>query len=172
MIDVHPINYKIQLEPDLNRFKFSGITEILIEAVKPVHEISLNILDLARWSCKVSVNDEFLECAFLADPKREKLRISLPNEMAGEINLIIVYEGEINDRMAGFYRSKYVTDGKEKYLAVTQFEESDARGAFPCFDHPVKKATFDIELIVDEEMEAISNSSITEKRSLGNGKNQ
>lgn len=170
MVDVHPINYKIQLEPDLNRFKFSGITEILIEAVKPVHEISLNILDLALWSCKVRVDEEFLDCTFLVDPKKEELRISLPNEMTGKITLKIDYEGEINDKMAGFYRSKYVTDGEEKYLAVTQFEESDARRAFPCFDHPVRKATFDIELIVDEEMEAISNSSITEKRGLGNGK--
>ena len=40
MNDVNPINYKINLEPDLNTFKFEGHVEISVEAVEPVHEIS------------------------------------------------------------------------------------------------------------------------------------
>ncbi|NIN01304.1 MAG: hypothetical protein GTO24_25390, partial [candidate division Zixibacteria bacterium] len=57
-----------------------------------------------------------------------------------------------------------------KYIAVTQFQENDARRAFPCFDQPVEKATFDIEMIVDQSLTAISNGPIAEERRLGDGK--
>jgi len=73
---------------------------------------------------------------------------------------MIDYEGLINDKMAGFYRSKYDAYGKTKYIAVTQFQESDARRAFPCMDHPLKKAVFDIDMIVDENLTVISNTEI------------
>jgi tricorn protease interacting factor F2/3 len=170
MNEVNPIHYKIHLEPDLGSFKFAGNAEILVEAAKPVHETSLNALELAIWNCKVKVDDEFVDCPFLVDPKKEEIRVSFPKEMVGNIEIKIDYEGKINDRMAGFYRSKYVGGGEEKYIAVTQFEESDARRAFPCFDHPVKKATFDVEMIIDEKLEAISNGPISEEKHLGDGK--
>ncbi|MBW1704992.1 MAG: M1 family metallopeptidase [Deltaproteobacteria bacterium] len=170
MTDINPINYKIHLEPDLENFSFSGSTEILVNASKPVNDITLNILELDIRNCKVQVGDEFPDCNFHAHPEKERMTISLPNEMAGEIKLKIDYAGQINDRMAGFYRSKYSAKGKEKYIAVTQFEESDARRAFPCFDRPDKKATFDIEMVIDEDLTAISNSHVTLEQASGAGK--
>lgn len=170
MGDLNPVGYRIHLEPDLNRFKFEGIVEISIEAVKPVQEISLNALELAIWNCKVKRENFFVDCPFSVDPKKEEINISLTEEMGGKIDLKIQYVGEINDQMAGFYRSRYVAGGKEKYIAVTQFEESDARRAFPCFDHPLKKATFDVEVVIDDKLVAISNGPITEEKALGDGK--
>jgi aminopeptidase N len=170
MSDVNPVNYKIHLEPDLNTFKFEGSVEISVEAVEPVHEIALNILELAIGNCSVKQGDSYVDCPFSLDSKKEEMRISLPEERGGKLDLKIKFEGEINDKMAGFYRSRYVVGGNEKYMAVTQFEESDARRAFPCFDHPLKKATFAVEMIIDEKLVAISNGPITEERSLGDGR--
>ena len=90
--------------------------------------------------------------------------------MAGAICIKIRYRGQINDKMAGFYRSQYGHSGKTRFIAVTQFEESDARRAFPCMDHPAKKATFDIILDVDEDLVAISNDAIDREMPLDNGK--
>ncbi len=170
MTEIKPINYNILLEPDLKNFKFAGLTEILVEAAKPVREIILNLLELAVRSCRVRVGDELLDCPFLIDPKKEEMKIYLPNEMSGQINLQVDYWGEINNSMAGFYRSKYVSGGEDKYVAVTQFEESDARRAFPCFDHPYKKATFNVEMIIEEGLTAISNGPISEEKDMGEGK--
>ncbi len=115
---------------------------------------------------------EFVECPFYRDTRKGEMRICLPKEISGRIILKIAYVGEINDRMVGFYRSRYGARGEEKYCAVTQFEESDARRAFPCFDHPSKKATFDIEMVIEEGLTAISNGPIVKEERLGDGRRQ
>ncbi len=170
MSHLNPVNYKIHLEPDFSNFKFKGDVEISVEALEPVHEISLNILELTIRNCRVKLEDSHMDCPFSVDSEKEEVNISLPEETSGKIDLKIDYAGEINDKMAGFYRSKYVTGGNESYIAVTQFEERDARRAFPCFDHPLKKATFDVEMIIDETLVAISNGPIADEKSLGDGR--
>ncbi|MEX2739756.1 MAG: M1 family peptidase, partial [Candidatus Wukongarchaeota archaeon] len=169
MNDIYPVHYKILVEPDLESFTFKGTTEIEIKAENKINQIVLNANDLAFWSCKVKYEGGYVDCSFSVDPKAQEVAISLP-DMMGTIELKIDYVGNINNLMAGFYRSKYEVEGKEKYVAVTQFEETDARRAFPCFDHPSKKATFDIEFVIDEHLEGIANTPIVEEKSLGNGK--
>ncbi|MHA1974905.1 MAG: M1 family peptidase, partial [Candidatus Hodarchaeales archaeon] len=139
-----PEHYNIHLEIDLKKFRFSGVTEIKIKSDEEIEEIMLNANDLAIWDCKVKIGEQYEDCNFSINPKKEELTIELPKPKK-EIGLKISYEGKINDLLVGLYRSKYVKDGKDQYVAVTQFEETDARRAFPCFDHPSKKATFDIE---------------------------
>lgn len=97
----------------------------------------------------VSVDDETVELTF---PKPLSF---------GDYSLSIKFTGEINDKMKGFYRSKYInTSGEERYAAVTQFEATDARRCFPCWDEPAIKATFDICLVVPPKVEALSNMPV------------
>lgn len=170
MQDIIPLHYKIRLEPDLTDFKFEGCVELDMETSSPVEEVVLNILDIVVWSCSVENSEKFWSCSFTTDPKKEELLIHLPKRISGKMTIKIDFQGEINDRMAGFYRSKYTSKGKAKYVAVTQFEESDARRAFPCMDHPSKKATFDVEMVVDKNLAAISNGAVKEEIALKNGK--
>ncbi len=165
-----PLNYRIHLEPDLTRFKFDGKCEILLDAPQSISEVVLNILEIAIWSCRLRQGDGFVNCAFTVDPDREEVRVSLPEPMSGKIRLIIDYQGSINDKMAGFYRSKYTFQGATRFIAVTQFEESDARRAFPCMDHPAQKATFDIKIDIDNQLVAISNGAVKKEDRLDNGK--
>jgi len=170
MNEVNPVHYTIHLEPDLKAFTFSGSLEISLEATRAVNEITLNAKELSFRSCKILRDREFIECQFSVDARRDEVVIRLPEEMSGGITLKIAFLGEINDRMVGFYRSRYLTQGKASYCAVTQFEESDARRAFPCLDHPLKKATFDIELVIVEELVAISNMPIAEETRIADGR--
>jgi len=172
MTQLSPINYKIHLEPDLRRFTFSATTEILVHAPYPVAKITLNSLELAVRSCQAFVEGAFSECPFRVDPQKEALSLFLPRNLSGQLALRIHYQGEINDKMAGFYRSRYKKNGQTAYMAVTQFEESDARRAFPCFDRPDKKATFDIEMVIDQDLVALSNGRLVEERPLPEGKKQ
>ena len=168
MQELIPLNYSIHLEPDLVGFTFAGKCEILIDAPGSTAEVRLNILEIAIWNCEIVRGDGWINCAFAVDPKKEEVRIVLPEPMFGKIRLKIEYQGLINDKMAGFYRSKYIYQGETRYMAVTQFEESDARRAFPCIDHPAKKATFGITIDIDSELVAISNCAAKEEELLNN----
>ncbi|MGD9225195.1 MAG: M1 family metallopeptidase [Desulfobacterales bacterium] len=170
MQQVAPKNYQIHLIPDLDNFTFAGNVTLIIDAKTAIEELFLNILELTISSCAVELNDDFVDCAFETDDEKEELKIVLPQKMEGAIRIKIRYEGTINDKMAGFYRSQYLSSKKTKHIAVTQFEESDARRAFPCIDHPAKKATFDIIMDVDKDLVAVSNGVISEETPLDNGK--
>ncbi|MFX0133639.1 MAG: M1 family metallopeptidase, partial [Candidatus Hodarchaeota archaeon] len=108
--------------------------------------------------------------SFLEDPEQELLTIQLPVKSKGEIKVLIDYTGEIRNDMRGFYRSRYSKNGEDQFIAVTQFEETEARRCFPCFDHPKYKATFDIEMVVDKNLVAISNTPVVEEKILGDQK--
>jgi tricorn protease interacting factor F2/3 len=170
MDDITPVHYSIHLEPDLQRFRFEGKVKIDLEADQPVCEITLNALDLAVWKCELVTDHQSRLCSFAVDPKKEELRIIFPSDITGRISLMIQYTGEINSSMVGFYKTQYTVAGKQTCAAVTQFEESDARRAFPCFDHPAMKATFDIEMAVEKSLTAISNTPVQEHKALEDGR--
>ena len=170
MQPIIPLNYRILLKPDLVKFNFEGKCEVIFEASEAVTELDLNILEIAIWDCRVWQADEWVNCSFRVDPGKEEVRIFLPEPMVGKIKLAIDYQGLINDKMAGFYRSKYTYQEETKYIAVTQFEESDARRAFPSLDRPADKATFDIILDIDKNLTAISNETLKKEESLDNNK--
>lgn len=163
-------HYKLQIKPDLLNFSFSAEITAELTASKPVSEIFLNVKDLAVWNCWVFRDDDFRICRFSIDPSKELLQIEFSEEISGRIVVKIDYEGKINDEMTGFYRSRYFEKDVAKYIAVTQFQESDARKAMPCMDNPLQKATFDIEMIVDENLMAVSNEICIKEKKIGNGK--
>ncbi|MGD2187118.1 MAG: M1 family metallopeptidase [Desulfobacterales bacterium] len=169
MEQIAPKNYRIHLVPDLDNFTFTGNLSLLAHAKNTIEQLRLNILDLDILNCAVERDVNFIDCAFETDTEKEELKILLPQPMQGNISMRIHYEGQINDKMAGFYRSQYLSSGETKHIAVTQFEESDARRAFPCMDHPAQKATFDILMDIDKDLVAISNGAVAEETLLDNG---
>jgi puromycin-sensitive aminopeptidase len=78
------------------------------------------------------------------------------------------FTGELNDKMKGFYRSKYVNGSEERYAAVTQFEATDARRCFPCWDEPAIKATYDIILTIPLDRVGLSNMPVIKEEKLEN----
>ncbi len=170
MPELAAVHYAIRLVPDLVRFTFEGRVDITLRSPVPVTEIRLNAADLAVWSCSLQDQKRLHPCAFQVDPGAEELRILLPHPACGEILLNIDYTGRINDTMAGFYRSRTVAAGVCHTIAVTQFQESDARRAFPCLDHPGQKAVFHIELEVDRCLAAVSNTDIRAQEYIDNGR--
>jgi len=82
----------------------------------------------------------------------------VPGELPkGPAEIRIAYTGVLNDKLRGFYLS---TDASGRRYAVTQFEATDARRAFPGFDEPALKATFDVSMTIDRGDVAISNGRV------------
>ena len=170
MLLIHPIRYRLRLEPDLTHFKFKGRVEIQLDIQGQGNELALDVLELQIQRCQVRSGNGFMDCSFKLDAQKEKLEITLPAALSGVLTLGIDYLGEINNKMAGFYRSKTVLHDQETYIALTQFQEQDARRAFPCLDHPAQKAVFEIELIIPAHLTAISNCPIEKEEALADNK--
>ena len=113
MQKISPAYYNIRISPDFEAFEFSGRVEILFKAVSSIETIQLNILDMEISACRLIQDEKIIDCVFSADPGKEMLAIVLPQAMSGAIRVAIEYQGKINDRMAGFYRSKYVVKAKQ-----------------------------------------------------------
>jgi aminopeptidase N len=158
MPHIHPLHYTIHITPDLEKFEFKGRVTIRLQADAPTDVVHLNVLELAVWQCRMSKGDGWADLAYCVDPAKERLAVHLPQPCTGPITLCIDYQGMINDKMAGFYRSRATHEGRDYLLAVTQFQESSARQAFPCMDHPVHKAIFELTMTAPRDLAVLANT--------------
>ena len=166
-MDVSPLNYKLTFEPDLKKFTFAGLESISINCKKSVNAITMNCAELKIKSCIVTSGKKIIKSYPKTNEKKEELQIKLAEKICGLCTIDLEFEGILNDRLLGFYRSRYEQNGKTKYLATTQFEAADARRAFPCWDEPEAKATFEISIIADNQFTAISNMPVKTKKKTG-----
>lgn len=169
---VKPSNYKISLTPDLTKFTFAGTVEIDVDVLEATSTVKLNAKELVitAFSATNSAGTR-LDGKISLDEETEIATISFDGTLGkGAWKLSSVFTGTLNDKLKGFYRSIWTDEqGKKHTIATTQFESTDARRAFPCFDEPEFKATFDVTLTVPEELTALSNGAIIKSESVGNG---
>ncbi len=155
--DVSPSHYSLALTPDLKAATFTGREEIDVELAGPLNAITLNAVEIQFVRASTKVNGKVLTANVSLDEKKQQATLTFGSTLpAGKYTLDIEYTGILNGQLRGFYLSK---TSKRSY-AVTQFESTDARRAFPSFDEPAYKATFDISLVVDDGDTAISNTNI------------
>ncbi|MFY4727735.1 M1 family metallopeptidase, partial [Nitrospira sp. BLG_2] len=97
-----------------------------------------------------------------SEQKTQRVEFSFQEPLRpGEWRLHLSFHGKLNDQLRGFYRSTYKDVlGTQQTLAATQFEATDARRAFPCWDEPDFKAVFATTLVIDPHLTAISNTSV------------
>jgi tricorn protease interacting factor F2/3 len=167
-VDTAPINYQLTFEPDLKKFTFFGTETITVSCKKPTKKITMHCAELKIKYCIVKSEDDVISSTTKTNENREELFINLSKKIKGIVTITLEFQGILNDRLLGFYRSQYKQNGKTKYLATTQFEAADARRAFPCWDEPEAKATFEISIIADNKFTAISNMPIKSKKKIKN----
>lgn len=163
---IRPVRYELTLEPDLEAATFAGEVLISVLVTAPTDTIACNALDLDILAAELTEGPLFdgspLGVTGVAlDAETERVTFTLERTLLpGEAHLRVRFNGQLNDKLRGFYRSTFTdTDGVEQVIATTQFEATDARRAFPCWDEPDHKASFAISLIVDEDLFAVSNAS-------------
>lgn len=173
---IKPTNYAISITDIApgGAFTYQGTVSISAKILKPTKSITLNSIEIKVHSAEVIVNTNKtqLTCPNIHatyDVPKQRVTLDFAGDLPATDDALIVikFEGCLNDGMAGFYRSKYkpvvpaaasVTRDEEfHYMYSTQFESCDARRAFPCFDEPNLKATFDVEIELPEDQVALSN---------------
>lgn len=179
---VKPINYDISLWGlEFKTFTYQGSVSITTKVSESTKEITLNSHQLKIHGAEVLVEQGKTQSSTKTtnvtyEEKRQRATLAFDDGVAASDNVIIVvkFQGTINSDMAGFYRSKYkptVTpaasvpkDDEFHYMFSTQFESCDARRAFPCFDEPNLKATFDVTLELPDDQVALSNMPVKETK--------
>ena len=158
------------LTPDLPAATFSGDVEIDVTVAEPTASITLNAAELAITFAEL--NDGNPDSGYALSPTsidldtaEERATLTFPDTLTpGPATLHLTFTGILNDKLHGFYRSTFSDDaGAEHVIATTQMESTDARRAFPCWDEPELKATFEITLVVDEALAAYSNGPVAEE---------
>ena len=135
--------------------------------MKPTKHITLNAKELGITATFINYKNRQLFCEIEINEKKEEVKLTFSEELipTKDATLTIDFSGELNEKLAGFYRSSFEdTNNKKSYIAITQFEATDARRAFPCWDEPNIKATFDITMVVDSEHVALSNMHVIDEK--------
>jgi len=184
--NLKPSHYDVSLrDMDFGAWTYKGTTCIKVQITKPTKEVVLNALELKLHDAKVNVEggQSYSSTNFNYDAKAQRVTVVFDEEIAATetATLVVEFEGILNNDMAGFYRSKYKPtveaaksvprDEDWHYMLSTQFESCDARRAFPCFDEPNLKATFDFEVEIPEDQVALSNMPVKETKKTKDGWN-
>jgi aminopeptidase N len=169
---VSPVRYDVTLRPDLKAFTFTGRESVTVKVHETISAITLNAIELDISRARLEQPDgTSQECTISYDEDEQQATFTFDSAVAaGDYTLHTEFTGILNDKLHGFYRSTFTdADGIEQVIATTQFESTDARRAFPCWDEPDIKASFGITLEVPPGQTALSNGHVVADDPIDNG---
>jgi aminopeptidase N len=169
--EVIPTEYSVRIVPNIDKLTFAGSETVKLNVRRPVPELVLNALELKIEAASID-GRELPASAIKLDSGPELLTLTLPSELApGDHTLALRFTGKINQQGQGLFYVRYQEQGTDarKVMLGTQFEATDARRFFPCWDEPVFRARFQLTVLVPENWLAVSNMPI-ENEILLNGR--
>ncbi len=167
-----PRHYDLMLAPDLDAGTFTGSVAIDLDIDESGTALWCNALELTIASASLEANGASVSLQTVDEPDVQRVRFVAEQAFdPGPARLHISFSGALIEQLRGFYRSSFTgPDGATHTIATTQFEATDARRAFPCWDEPEYKATFAITLDIAAGLLAVSNGPIIDESPLPDGR--
>ena len=170
--EVVPTDYSIQIIPNIDAFTFTGAETVKLKVRNPVHQLVLNALELEIT--EASLDGQVLpKSALKVDKEKELITLALTSELSpGDHTLALGFSGKINQQGQGLFYMQYQEQGSgaQKIMLGTQFEATDARRFFPCWDEPAFRARFQLTVVVPENWLAVSNMPVDSEKEIDGGK--
>ncbi|XP_058451744.1 aminopeptidase N isoform X2 [Malaya genurostris] len=157
-----PVHYKLTIEPNFVNSINNGTVVINVRRDSPAKAKLLPVvLDINQIEILAStvLDHNNKDIAYDAFYGRNNLSYTIVlkerDEVIENITIILDFESKLSDTLQGFYKGRFhdAETGKQSWFASTQFSPIDARRAFPCFDSPDMKATFEISLVHSDDKE-------------------
>jgi aminopeptidase N len=153
-----PESYKLSFAPDFSNNTFAGVETIQVRVLQSTSEIVLNAAGIDFQAVTIASSAGHQPAHVSLDKEKQMAHLAVDKPLAqGPATIQIRYTGKLNDELRGFYIGK---DDQGRKYAATQLEDTDARRAFPSFDEPNYKATFDVSVIADKDLNVISNGKV------------
>ena len=154
---VTPSHYDLAFSVDLNRERFEGTETIRVQVNETTSAVVLHAFEIQFHEVTIGAGATAQTATVSLDEANQTATLTVPKPLAkGATEIHARFSGILNTQLRGFYISKT----KLRKYAVTQFESTDARRAFPCFDEPAFKATFALTLTIDRGDIAIANGKL------------
>ncbi|HEY4258170.1 MAG TPA: M1 family metallopeptidase [Candidatus Udaeobacter sp.] len=169
--DVVPTDYSIRIVPNIEKLTFTGKETVKLNVRSPVHHLIMNALELEITEASLD-GKSLPKSAINIHSEKELLILALPSELApGNCTLALSFSGKINQQGQGLFYIRYQEQGspaaaEKKIMLGTQFEATDARRFFPCWDEPAFRARFQLTTVVPENWLAVSNMPIEKETPL------
>jgi aminopeptidase N len=170
--EVVPTDYSIRIVPNIDKLTFTGTETVKLSVRSPVHQLVLNAVELEITEASVD-GKSLPKSAINIDKEKELLTLVMSSEVApGDHTLALRFEGKINQAGQGLFYVRYQEQGTgaPKIMLGTQFEATDARRFFPCWDEPVFRSRFQLTVVVPENWLAVSNMPVENEKKNGEGK--
>jgi aminopeptidase N len=170
--EVLPTDYSIRIVPNIDKLTFSGTEMVRLNVRTHVRQLVLNALELKIEAASVD-GTELPVSAIKVDHENELLTLALPSKLTvGGHTLGLRFTGKINQQGQGLFYMHYQEQGTgaRKVMLGTQFEATDARRFFPCWDEPAFRARFQLTVVVPEKWLAVSNMPIESEKKVADGK--
>jgi aminopeptidase N len=170
--EVVPTDYSIRIIPNIDAFTFTGAEMVKLNVRSPVHQLVLNAVELEIT--EASLDGQVLpKSALKIDKEKELITLALTSELSpGDHTLALGFSGKINQQGQGLFYMRYPEQGSgaQKIMLGTQFEATDARRFFPCWDEPAFRARFQLSVVVPENWLAVSNMPVDSEKEIDGGK--
>lgn len=166
--DVVPQDYDITIVPDIKELSIAGTESVKLDFRKTTDTIQFNSLN--EKLSGVTLDGRPVK-SVASDDEAQLTTVTLEKPAAaGRHTLRFTYTGVVETKPQGLFAQSFVKPGGGKdVLLSTQFEATDARRMFPCWDEPAFRATYTLTVTVPSEWKVVSNMPI--KRSVPHGAN-
>ncbi len=162
---VVPVAYDIALHPNLHARTTTGSETIRLTVRSAAPKVVLHTLEMTV--SRASIDGVAANVAANAAKQQTTLTPSHPLT-AGAHVVRLAFAGKIGTEPQGLFVQPYTTStGAKEEMLATQFESTDARRMFPCFDEPAFRATFRLAVTVPSAFTAVSNMPVVSERAAG-----
>lgn len=160
--NVVPVDYRVAITPDVAALAISGQETVVLDFRAATDTVVLNSLNETLSAVRL---DGVPVKAVASSDEQQLTTITLARPAPlGRHTLSFVYKGRIETSPVGLFLQPYVApDGTKGQLLSTQFESTDARRMFPCWDEPAFRATVELSATVPVAWVVVGNMPVARR---------
>jgi aminopeptidase N len=160
--NVVPLDYTVAIVPNIEARTLRGTESVALMFREPTATITFNALNM-RFD-RVRFDGKAVK-GISIDHERQLVTVTLASPAApGRHALSLSYTGRIETGPRGLFAQAFLKpDGSKDILLSTQFEGTEARRMFPCWDEPAFRSTFQLTATVPAKWAATSNMPVASR---------